>query len=142
MRIKNLIKTSRIVLIGLICFFHINQTVYAQEKGPLMMNVEMGFTLGGMVAGAGTGFVIWFTDPLGPTPLPEALRVGAVIGVMLGAFAGFFVLQQAVVYPPGQGPDTQLLNELLGQEPHTFKNNSLTAQKELKLNIPVFQYKF
>ena len=63
MNFKNIISFISILLLILIT----TTTLQAQEKGPLMMKQELGYTLGGGVSGAGLGIVVWFMDPLNPS---------------------------------------------------------------------------
>ena len=99
----------------LILVFIATSTLQAQEKGPLMMKQELGYTLGGGVFGAGLGIVVWFMDPLNPSvTLKSTVTNGFVAGTALGALFGFYMLQNAIVVPS----DTTLpqnLDQLLGK---------------------------
>lgn len=89
-------------------------TVFAQETGELMMGVELSYSLGGTVVGAGIGGVVWLTDPGGPTSLGTTIKDGAVLGTLLGAIAGYFLLYNAAVVP-GATPQGDNFDDLLGQ---------------------------
>ena len=108
--LKKLIYFFSIILLVLI----VSSTLQAQEKGPLMMKQELGYTLGGGVFGAGLGIVVWFMDPLNPNvTLKSTVTNGFVAGTALGALFGFYMLQNAIVVPS----DTTLpqnLDQLLG----------------------------
>ncbi|MBF0351968.1 MAG: hypothetical protein HQM11_13125 [SAR324 cluster bacterium] len=138
-------KISKSLLCLLVIFSVLNNTAQAQERGPLMMNVELGFTLGGVVAGAGLGILVWVTDPLGPTPLLDAMEVGVVIGAVLGAGLGFYVLRQSLVYPPGEDPNVDFYNQLLGQR-ELYRSITPTnryassASRAFKMNLVNFKF--
>ena len=117
-----------------------------------MMAIELGFTLGGAVAGAGTGFVIWFTDPLGPTTLDESMKVGTWIGTFLGAALGFYVLKQSLISPQEESPD-QLLEKLLSSQTppgslynedthYVFHPTSMERTRSPGISMTVINYKF
>ena len=110
MNFKNIISFISILLLILIT----TTTLQAQEKGPLLMKQELGYTLGGGVFGAGLGIVVWFMDPLNPNvTLKSTVTNGFVAGTALGALFGFYMLQNAIVFPS----DTTLpenLDQLLG----------------------------
>ena len=110
MNLKNIISYLSILLLILIT----TTTLQAQENGPLMMKQELGYTLGGGVFGAGLGIVVWFMDPLNPNvTLKSTVTNGFVAGTALGALFGFYMLQNAIVFPS----DTTLpenLDQLLG----------------------------
>ncbi len=116
----------------------------AQETGPLMMKQELGYTLGGGVAGVGMGVLVWFTDPLNPSvTLRGNIKDGFVVGSTLGALFGFYLLQNAAIFPNEAAPTN--IDQLLGREedvgwPAT-QARSATAQG-LRLNIPVWQFRF
>ncbi|MGK5092695.1 hypothetical protein WDW89_11865 [Deltaproteobacteria bacterium TL4] len=123
------------------------ESVSAQEKGPLMFNTQVGFTLGGVVAGAGIGAVVWLTDPL-IVDIIDSIRWGVVVGSVLGSAAGFYVLKQAVIYPD-QPEDNPLLNKLLGyqNQPLEFsiiKKDSYSAKKPRspKMKLTLLHYTF
>ena len=78
------------------------------------MKQELGYTLGGGVAGVGIGVVIWFMDPLNPnSTVRTAIKDGFIIGTSLGALFGFYMLNNAIVFPEEQIP-VQDFDELLG----------------------------
>ena len=110
MNLKKIISFLSILLLVLIS----TSTLQAQEKGPLLMKQELGYTLGGGVFGAGLGIVVWFMDPLNPSvTLKSTVTNGFVAGTALGALFGFYMLQNAIVVPS----DTTLpqnLDQLLG----------------------------
>ena len=71
----------------------------AQEREPLVMHIELEWTLAGMVGGAVMGFMIWLTDPVGPLPLNDALASGAAWGAVAGAGYGVFMMQRTARIP-------------------------------------------
>ena len=89
-----------ITFISILLLINTTTTLQAQEKGPLMMKQELGYTLGGGVFGAGLGIVVWFMDPLNPSvTLKSTVTNGFVAGTALGALFGFYMLQNAIVVP-------------------------------------------
>ena len=143
MNLKNIITFISILLLILIT----TTTLQAQEKGPLMMKQELGYTLGGGVFGAGLGIVVWFMDPLNPTvTLKSTVTNGFVAGTALGALFGFYMLQNAIVFPS----DTTLpenLDQLLGNNeldrlihrPITFQAQN---QSSNSIKLTVFGFRF
>ena len=108
--LKKIISFLSILLLVLIA----TSTLQAQEKGPLMMKQELGYTLGGGVFGAGLGIVVWFMDPLNPSvTLKSTVTNGFVAGTALGALFGFYMLQNAIVVP-SDNTLPQNLDQLLG----------------------------
>ena len=93
----------------------------AQERGPLLMKQELGYTLGGSVLGAGLGVIVWFMDPLNPSiTLKSTVQNGFVAGTVLGALFGFYMLQNAIVIPEDTSiPDN--LDQLLGIKDYTHQ---------------------
>ena len=122
-------------------------TLQAQEKGPLMMKQELGYTLGGGVFGAGLGIVVWFMDPLNPSvTIKSTVTNGFVAGTALGALFGFYMLQNAIVIPS----DTTLprnLDQLLGNNGldrpiHRSIVPQLTTQSSFSIKLNVFGFRF
>ena len=122
-------------------------TLQAQEKGPLMMKQELGYTLGGGVFGAGLGIVVWFMDPLNPSvTLKSTVTNGFVAGTALGALFGFYMLQNAIVVPS----DTTLpqnLDQLLGsnglERPiHRSIISQAETQSSHSIKLTVFGFRF
>lgn len=101
-----------ILIIIMVCLLG-GSSVFAQEKGSLMMEVELGATLGGTLVGAGIGVVVWLTDPGGPTSPLVVIKDGAALGTMLGAIAGYYLLYSAAI-TPGSPAESENLDELLG----------------------------
>ena len=143
MNLKNIITFISILLLILIT----TTTLQAQEKGPLMMKQELGYTLGGGVFGAGLGIVVWFMDPLNPNvTLKSTVTNGFVAGTALGALFGFYMLQNAIVVPS----DTtipQNLDQLLGSNgPERPIHRSIISQAETQssnsIKLTVFGFRF
>ena len=143
MNLKKIISFLLILLLILIA----TSTLQAQEKGPLMMKQELGYTLGGGVFGAGLGIVVWFMDPLNPSvTLKSTVTNGFVAGTALGALFGFYMLQNAIVVPS----DTTLpqnLDQLLGGNgPERPIHRSITSQAETQsshsIKLTVFGFRF
>ena len=119
----------------------------AQERGPLLMKQELGYTLGGSVLGAGLGVIVWFMDPLNPSiTLKSTVQNGFVAGTVLGALFGFYMLQNAIVIPEDTSiPDN--LDQLLGIKDYThqihksiiIKNN---INKHKSINLRIFKFRF
>ena len=143
MNLKKIISFLSILLLVLI----VTSTLKAQEKGPLMMKQELGYTLGGGVFGAGLGIVVWFMDPLNPSvTLKSTVTNGFVAGTALGALFGFYMLQNAIVVPL----DTtipQNLDKLLGSNSLERPiHRSIISQAETQLSqsikLTVFGFRF
>ena len=104
----------RSMLIALILCSCCSIETKAQEDGKLLMKQELGYTLGGGVAGVGIGVVVWFMDPLNPNAtIRSAIKDGFIIGTSLGALFGFYMLNNAIIFPEEQIP-VQDFDELLG----------------------------
>tara|TARA_B100000700_G_scaffold281118_1_gene331544 strand:- start:41 stop:472 length:432 start_codon:yes stop_codon:yes gene_type:complete len=143
MNLKILISFLSILLL----LFIANNKLQAQEKGPLMMKQELGYTLGGGVFGSGLGIIVWFMDPLNPNvTLKSTVTNGFVAGTALGALFGFYMLQNAIVVPS----DTTLpqnLDQLLGNnEIERPIHRSIISQAENQLSnsikLTVFGIRF
>mgnify|MGYP005631426711 FL=1 len=103
----------RSILVALIFCSCCSIETKAQEEGKLLMKQELGYTLGGGVAGVGIGVVVWFMDPLNPNAtIRNAIKDGFIIGTSLGALFGFYMLNNAIVFPEEQIP-VQDFDELL-----------------------------
>ena len=143
MNLKKIISFLLILLLILIA----TSTLQAQEKGPLMMKQELGYTLGGGVFGAGLGIVVWFMDPLNPSvTLKSTVTNGFVAGTALGALFGFYMLQNAIVVPS----DTTLpqnLDQLLGSNGlerafHRSIISQAETQSSHSIKLTVFGFRF
>ena len=92
---------KRVFLLVFMAAMLINAPVWAQERGPLVMQVDFEWTVVGIIAGAAFGALLWLTDPADPNAnLPDSLANGAAWGAILGAGFGVFVLQEIAVSPP------------------------------------------
>jgi len=143
MNLKKISSFLSILLLVLVA----TSTLQAQEKGPLMMKQELGYTLGGGVFGAGLGIVVWFMDPLNPSvTLKSTVTNGFVAGTALGALFGFYMLQNAIVIPS----DTNLpqnLDQFLGSnELERPIHRSIIYQTENRsshsIRLTVFGFRF
>ena len=127
--------------------FIVTSALQAQEKGPLMMKQELGYTLGGGVFGAGLGIVVWFMDPLNPSvTLKSTVTNGFVAGTALGALFGFYMLQNAIVVP-SDNTLPQNLDQLLGinglERPiHRSIISQTETQSSHSIKITVFGFRF
>jgi len=131
----------------LILFLIATSSLHAQEKGPLMMKQELGYTLGGGVFGSGLGIIVWFMDPLNPNvTLKSTVTNGFVAGTALGALFGFYMLQNAIVVPS----DTTLpqnLDQLLGNNGfdrpiHRSIISQAEPQSSHSIKLTVFGFRF
>lgn len=102
------------LLIAFVFIVMLANVLQAQETGPLMMNIEVAYTLGGLVGGAAVGFVVWLTDPGGPTPIIDNVKTGAVLGTIIGSFFGFYIIYSAAIDPSEQ-KSFENIDQLLGQ---------------------------
>ena len=119
----------------------------AQETGPLLMKQELGYTLGGSVFGAGLGVVVWFMDPLNPSvTLRKTVENGFIVGTVLGALLGFYMLQNAMVFPP-ESTLPENLDQLLGMEDLSRPiQRSLISREEVQpaqsIKFTIFGFRF
>ena len=119
----------------------------AQEIGPLLMKQELGYTLGGSVFGAGLGVVVWFMDPLNPSvTLRKTVENGFIVGTVLGALVGFYMLQNALVFPP-ESTLPENLDQLLGMEDLSRPiQRSLISREEVQpaqsIKVTIFEFLF
>ena len=119
----------------------------AQETGPLLMKQELGYTLGGSVFGAGLGVVVWFMDPLNPSvTLRKTVENGFIVGTVLGALLGFYMLQNALVIPP-ESTLPENLDQLLGMEDLSRPiQSSLISREEVQraqsIKVTIFRFRF
>lgn len=116
----------------------------AQEEGKLLMKQELGYTLGGGVAGVGIGVMVWFMDPLNPNAtIRTAIKDGFIIGTSLGALLGFYMLNNAIVFPEDQIP-VQDFDELLGLVDDENQRYLVKRRKNLgrSLTLPVLYIRF
>ena len=143
MNLKKIISFLSILLLVLIA----TSTLQAQEKGPLMMKQELGYTLGGGVFGAGLGIVVWFMDPLNPSvTLKSTVTNGFVAGTALGALFGFYMLQNAIIVP-SESTLPENLDQLLGKDDLLRPiQSSIISQNEIKsvqnFRLPIFGFRF
>ncbi|MBF0278341.1 MAG: hypothetical protein HQM13_11140 [SAR324 cluster bacterium] len=138
MKAKNYMKQIMMVLV-LTCFLF-PAKASSQETGPLMMGVEIGYTLGGMLAGVAAGGVVWLTDPGGPTPIITVLKDGAILGTLLGAITGFYLIYNSTI-DPNAAPQPDNFQDLLGEVPFS------ASEKKYHSNAPgitltLIHYKF
>ena len=141
--LKKVISFLSILLLVLIA----TSTSHAQEKGPLMMKQELGYTLGGGVFGAGLGIVVWFMDPLNPSvTLKSTVTNGFVAGTALGALFGFYMLQNAIVVPSDttlpRNLDQLLGNDALDRPIHRSIVSQLATQSSYSIKLNVFGFRF
>ena len=143
MNLKKIISFLSIFLLVLIA----TSTLQAQEKGPLMMKQELGYTLGGGVFGAGLGIVVWFMDPLNPSvTLKSTVTNGFVAGTALGALFGFYMLQNAIVVPSDNALPRNL-DQLLGENGlerriHYSMVSPAENHSAYSIRINVFEFRF
>jgi len=143
MNLKKIISFLSILLLVLIA----TSTLQAQEKGPIMMKQELGYTLGGGVFGAGLGIVVWFMDPLNPSvTLKSTVTNGFVAGTALGALFGFYMLQNAIVVPSDttlpQNLDQLLGNNGLERPIHRSIISEAKTQLSHSIKLTVFGFRF
>ena len=143
MNLKRLIPFLSILFLVLIA----TSTLQAQEKGPLMMKQELGYTLGGGVFGAGLGIVVWFMDPLNPSvTLKSTVTNGFVAGTALGALFGFYMLQNAIVIPSDntlpRNLDQLLGNDGLDRPIHRSIVSQLATHPSYSIKLNVFDFRF
>ncbi len=137
------------VLLGLtaVVFAHLyNPGIsQAQETGPLLMKQELGYTLGGGVAGSAVGVILWFTDPLNPNlSLRNSVKDGFIVGTALGAMFGFYMLNNALVIPRENIP-TEDFDQLLGMEDPWHSDDAFSRNRRRPSKgwvLPLIQLRF
>lgn len=71
----------------------------AQEREPLVMRIELEWTLAGTVLGALVGAALWLTDPGNPNnQLSRSVIEGSALGAVAGAGFGIYIIQRNVQY--------------------------------------------
>lgn len=141
-----------IILIFMACVVW-NSTAFAQERGPLVMQVEFEWTLIGVIAGAGLGVLLWLTDPANPNNvLSDSLANGAAWGAVLGAGFGVFVLQETGVSPPATvqvqnplNPRNRITTDPVAVESgerNMFASGSIGKRERGTLIVPLFKMRF
>ena len=134
-------------IIPLLFLLMLKASAEAQETGPLLMKQELGYTLGGSVSGAGLGVVVWFMDPLNPSvTLRKTVENGFIVGTVLGALLGFYMLQNAMVFPP-ESTLPEDLDQLLGMEDLSRPiQRSLISREEAQpaqsIKVTIFGFRF
>lgn len=99
---------KRIIVLAALLIVVCQTGVQAQERGPLVMQIEFEWTVMGTVAGSVVGFLVWLTDPANPTNnLSDSLAAGAAWGAFAGAGFGVYVLQNSA-----NAPRTAIYNPL------------------------------
>ena len=141
LRVRPFNLTRRIIpLILLSCLFFM-KTVEAQETGPLLMKQQLGYTLGGGVAGVGIGALLWLMDPLNPNAKPTDMAGNAFFyGSALGAIFGFYLLNNSVKFPSRNEP-IQNFDDLLGIE----KRGSIRRRPDKEgfgWRLPIYEFRF
>ena len=72
----------------------------AQEREPLVMRIELEWTVAGTVLGSVIGAALWLTDPGNPqNHLSRSVIEGASLGAVAGAGFGIYMIQRGVQYP-------------------------------------------
>ena len=131
----------RIIPLILLCCLLFTKTVEAQETGPLLMKQQLGYTLGGGVAGVGIGALLWLMDPLNPNAKPTDMAGNAFFyGSALGAIFGFYLLNNSVKFPSRNEP-VQNFDDLLGIE----KRGSLRSSPDKEgfgWRLPIYEFRF
>ena len=134
-------------IIPFLILLMLTASTQAQETGPLLMKQELGYTLGGSVFGAGLGVVVWFMDPLNPSvTLRNTVENGFIVGTVLGALLGFYMLQNAMVFPP-ESTLPENLDQLLGMEDLSRPiQRSLISREEIQptqsIKVTIFGFRF
>ena len=132
-------KLLKLFFVCILIFFSYDQILIAQEQGKLLMKQELGYTLGGGVAGAGFGVLLWFMDPLNPdVTLRNQIKDGFIVGTSFGALFGFWMLNNSIIFPEEQIP-LQEFDDLLGLNEKTKDKNK---KNKLEWSIPLINFKF
>ena len=144
---KATIYMKRMMIVLIITGFLFPGNAASQETGPLMMGVEIGYTLGGMLGGVAAGGVVWLADPGGPTPVTTILKDGAALGTLIGAILGYYLLYNSAI-DPNAAPPSDNFNEQLGQTPFSasekkpFSKSYSLRMKSPGIALTLIHYKF
>ncbi len=91
---------KRLVLLVLAVGLLAQTTVFAQEREPLVMRIELEWTLAGTVLGVLAGTALWLTDPGNPNlSLARQAIEGAALGTIAGAGFGLYMIQRNAQFP-------------------------------------------
>jgi hypothetical protein len=75
----------------------------AQEREPLVMRIELEWTIAGTVLGALVGAALWLTDPGDPhNLLARSVIEGSALGTVAGAGFGIYMIQRNAQFPGGR----------------------------------------
>lgn len=130
----------RTYLLIILLLFSCSRSSQAQESGPMMMQVQVGFTLAGFFGGAALGGIVWLTDPAGPVGIVENLKNGMILGSFVGAIFGAYVLYNAAIVP-----ETDIPSPSDGGEEGDYESShptpySLPHSPQIALNL--IRYRF
>ena len=125
--------------------------LYAQDEGPLSMQIVAVSSLGGVGLGAILGAALWLLDPLAENAdLRESMLVSAGYGALVGAGFGVFHLTETAVFPPLLiDPDEEFLDDQFIEEGMLYQRVPLPRQTQVAdkprkyaLRIPLFQLNY
>lgn len=102
---------KRLILVAAAVMVIVTPTLAkAQEREPLVMRIELEWTLAGTLLGAAVGVGLWLTDPGNPhNVLSRSVIEGASLGAVAGAGFGIYILQRSAQFPGG----TAMVNDPL-----------------------------
>lgn len=130
----------------------VSQTgLQAQERGPLVMQVEFEWTVVGAIAGVTVGFLLWLTDPANPgNNLADSIAAGAAWGSFAGAGFGVFVLQTATIYPGVAvinplAPQNRISADpvaVLSREPYMLASHQTASLERTLWQVPLLSLRF
>lgn len=91
---------KRAILVAAVALMVLTHSLaLAQEREPLVMRIELEWTLAGTVLGALVGAALWLTDPGNPNnQLSRSVIEGSALGAVAGAGFGIYIIQRNVQY--------------------------------------------
>jgi hypothetical protein len=138
-------RIKRLLLLGVAMILLAESSLFAQEREPLAMRIELEWTVAFTAVGSLIGFAAWLTDP-GNTNNVLAQRVaeGAALGTIVGAAFGVYVLQAKIQMPQSAALDTPPALWGTGADPLTVRerNDRLMALAPARPAFTFAAYQF
>lgn len=98
---------NRLVLLVLAAILLAETSSFAQEREPLVMRIELEWTVAWMAIGFLAGSALWLTDPGNPNnSFARQAIEGAALGAVFGAGFGLYIIQRNAVFPNPTAFDT------------------------------------
>jgi hypothetical protein len=113
---------KKLLLLGIVAILLAESSLFAQEREPLAMRIELEWTAAWAGVGFMIGFATWLTDPGNPNNvLSQRLAEGAALGTFVGAIFGVYVMQTKIQYPQTAAMETPPALWGTGADPLTVR---------------------